>query len=126
MFRRLLAAVGVLEILAPEALVDAGERVAAERPDAPERKSWVVPVARAQGVVYLFLAWRSEAAYSAFKTFLGVLGVVLTLFPRRFVDGATAVAYQNSEGIEWKPWTYSLARVLGPVYVLVGLRELRK
>ena len=123
MLRKLLAAGGVAEILFPERVVDASERFTAANPDAPERKSWVVPSARAEGVFFLFLAWRSDATYSLFKRLLAVVGVVVTLFPRQFVDTMASVAYENPDEIEWEPWTDTLARVVGPVLVLVGARE---
>ena len=123
MLRRLLAAGGVVEILLPKEAVDVPERVAAANPEAPERKSWVVPSARAEGVLFLFVAWRSDAAYSLFKRLLAVVGLALTLFPRQFVATMTRVAYENPDDIEWESWTYTLGRVVGPVFVLVGLRE---
>ncbi|WP_232701474.1 hypothetical protein [Halobacterium wangiae] len=127
MLQRLLAAGGVVEVLFPGTLVDVGERVASRNPDACERKPWVVSIARLEGLVFLFLAWRSDAAYSAFKQFMGVMGVVMTLFPRQYVDVATGLSYEDAAACEWEPWVYSLTRALGPVYVLVGLREwLRK
>ncbi|WP_336036954.1 hypothetical protein [Halobacterium yunchengense] len=126
MLERLFAAVGVAEILFPEAVVEFGERLAAADAGALERKPWVVAAARAEGVLWLFFAWRSERAFSAFKLFLGAVGAALALAPRRFVDWSTALGYENPEDVEWRSWTYPLTRAVGVLYALVGLREWRR
>ncbi|WP_129113691.1 hypothetical protein [Halegenticoccus tardaugens] len=126
MFRTLLTLIGILDILSPEKLIHAAERIALENPDECRMESWVVPVARAEGVVYLFLAWRSDASYSAFKKFLGIVGLVAVLYPRRFTDYSARIAYVDAERCSWRPWVYPGTRLVGLLYVLLALNELRK
>lgn len=76
MLRKALTAVGLGEVLSPEALIDTVEGIALENPDECEIKPWVVPVARGEGHLDLFLAWRSDAAYGSFKKVLCIIGVL--------------------------------------------------
>ncbi|WP_236035430.1 hypothetical protein [Haloarcula rubra] len=55
MIRNALTAVGIVELLFPEALVGAAERIALDNPDECELRSWVVPGARAEGLAILFV-----------------------------------------------------------------------
>lgn len=126
MLRKVLTAIGLVEVLSPEALIDAAEGIALENPDECEIKSWVVPVARGEGLLYLFLAWRSDAAYASFKKFLGVIGVLALLYPRVLVDHSARIAYYDAATCQWKPWVYPVTRLVGLIYVLIGLDESMK
>lgn len=74
MLRTVLTAIGIIEIVDLEGLIDAAERVALENPNECERRSWVLPGARVEGVVLLILMWRNDASYAVFKRFLGLIG----------------------------------------------------
>ncbi|WP_435156609.1 hypothetical protein [Haladaptatus sp. DFWS20] len=124
MFRHVLGAIGIVDLLVPERFIESAERVALKNPDECKRKSWVVPFARLEGVGYLVLAWRAGRAYSAFKKTLGVIGLFIVLYPRRFIDSMTAIGYEDS--CEWQSWVYPLCRAVGFIYVLLALDELRK
>lgn len=126
MLRRVLAAIGLIEVLAPERLVATAEALALENPDECDRASWVVPVARGEGIFFLFLAWRGTTSYDAFKKFLGVIGLLALLYPRLFVDVTADIAYVDGERCEWQPWCYPATRLLGFLYVSIALNELRK
>jgi hypothetical protein len=126
MLRAILSMIGVIEILSPEQLIDAAERLALENPEGCELEPWVVPIARVEGLSFLFLAWRSRRSYSAFKKFLGVIGLLALLYPRAYVDYAADIAYADAAECHWRPWVYPVTRVVGLVYVLVGFNELRK
>lgn len=89
-------------------------------------KPWVVPVTRAEGVFFLFLAWRSDETYSAFKRFLGLFGLLALASPRRVVDSATEMAYTDAARCQWCGWVYPLARLVGALYVLVAVDALRR
>lgn len=123
MFRKLLAVFGVLAVLAPEEVIDVGERLALRNPGECELKPWNVHVARVEGIAYLYLAWGSDAWYSRFKKLLAGVGLLALAYPRQFVDGAAAVAYEDADQCEWVPWAYPLARAVGALYVLLGLHE---
>lgn len=126
MFRKVLATVGAVEVVAPASFVDAAEGFAMDDAGDCERKSWVVPVARVEGLAFLFLAWRGDASYSAFKKFLGLVGALALAFPRAFVDYSTGLAYTDAADCEWRPWVYPVTRLVGAVYVLLALDELRE
>ena len=125
MLRKVLSAICAGMVLAPATLIEAAERVALENPEACDRRSWVVPGARLEGGVFLGLLWWSEDSYSAFKKFLGLIGLLVLFFPRAYVNYGSAVAYTETSSPEWKPWVYTGTRLVGVVYVITALRELR-
>ncbi len=125
MFRKFLLAVGLVEILTPEEFLESAERFALENPEECARKSWVVPFARAEGLFFLWLAWRGGDSVSTFKTSLGIVGLVALLYPRVFVDQAAEFAYADAERCRWKAWCYPVTRLVGILYIIVALDELR-
>lgn len=126
MLRKLFTTIRAVEVLAPEALIDTAEQIALENPDECELQSWVLPGSRLEGLAFLVMIWRSEASYSLFKKFLGIIGVLALLHPRRYVDYGAKLAYRDISPFEWKPWIYTGTRLVGLLYVLIALDELRK
>lgn len=126
MFRPILGALGLLFVLVPDRLVEATERWATGTPDVSELRSWVVPAVRLEGALYVLLAWRGGVGYSAFKQFLGGIGLLALASPERFVDAGTRLAYENPEECRWKSWVYALTRVLGLAYLLLAIDEFRR
>lgn len=126
MLRTILLLTGLVGTLLPKGLVETAARFALENPDECELRPWVVPAARAEGVLYLFLARRGGASYSAFEKLLGVIGLLLLWSPRRFVHASARLAYTDAGNCEWKSWVYPVARLFGFVYVLVAANERRK
>lgn len=125
MLRTLLTTVCTIEVLAPEALISTAERLALDNPGDCEWQSWVTPGARLEGLVFLGMMWRSEESYSEFKKFLGLIGLLALLYPRTYVDYGAKVAYTTESTPEWKPWVYTGTRLVGLLYVLISLNELR-
>lgn len=125
MLRLLLSAIGIIELLSPNALIDRAEQLALENPDSCELRSWVIPGARIEGLLILISMWRSDRSYAAFKRFLGVIGLLALLFPRAYVDYGAELAYTDASNCRWKPWVYFGTRLVGLVYVIVALDELR-
>ena len=125
MLRKFLLAVGIIEILAPEEFLVTAERFALENPEECARKPWVLPFARAEGLFFVWLAWRGGDSLSTFKAFLGIVGLVALFNPRVFVDHAAEIAYADADRCEWKAWCYPVTRLVGILYVLVALDELR-
>jgi len=125
MLRTALTAVCTVEVLAPEALIESAERVALENPGECDWRPWVVPGARIEGVVFLWAMWHSDESYSAFKRFLGLVGLLALLFPRAYVEYGSGLAYTESSSPEWKQWVYPGTRLVGLLYVVVALDELR-
>lgn len=126
MLRTLLSAIGIIELLSPEALIDRAEQLALDNPDDCELRPWVIPGARVEGLVFLVSMWRSARSYSAFKQFLGVIGLLALVFPRAYVDYGAELAYTDGSKCDWKPWVYRGTRVVGLLYVIIALDELRK
>lgn len=58
MLRAVLTVIGILELLFPRKLVEVGTRMAYESPEEFEIKSWVIPVVRVEGLVFLFFVLR--------------------------------------------------------------------
>ena len=125
MLRKILTSVCAVEILAPDVLIDTAEQIALENSDECELRVWVRPGARLEGLLFLVMMWRSDDSYSAFKTFLGSIGLLALLYPRTYVDSGGKVAYTEASTPEWRPWVYTGTRIVGLLYVIIALNELR-
>lgn len=126
MLRKVLTVIGIIELVSPEALIEAAEWIALENPVECKRQSWVVPAARVEDLVFLVMMWRSDASYAAFKKLLGLIGVLALLFPRAYIDYASSLAYTEDSTCDWKRRVYPGTRIIGLVYVLIALDELRQ
>lgn len=126
MLRAILTAVCTVEVVAPKTLIDTAERLALDNPEECDWRSWVLPGARLEGLLILWSMWRSDASYASFKRFLGVIGVLALLFPRAYVDYGSSLAYTGDSTPEWKPWVYTGTRIVGLLYVLIAVGELRR
>ena len=124
MFRKLLVLTGLVELLAPEGLIGVVHRIACESAEECELESWVVPVARIEGLCYLYMGLRGERSYRTFKRFLGTVGILALFAPRASIRSVTKLAYVDPDGCEWKPWVYPLSRLFGAIYVLLALGTL--
>jgi hypothetical protein len=125
MLRLLLSAIGLTELLSPNTLIDRTEQLAFDNPDDCELRSWVVPGARIEGLLILVFMWRSDRSYSSLKQFLGVIGLLALVFPRAYVDYGSQLAYTDTSDCRWKPWVYVGTRLIGVLYVLIALDDLR-
>ncbi|WP_129115954.1 hypothetical protein [Halegenticoccus tardaugens] len=126
MLRKALTMVAIVETLSPERLIEIAERLALDNPADCELQPWVVPGARFEGLLFLVLMWRSDTSYSTFKKFLGVIGLLALLHPRTYVDYGAELAYVDAANCEWKQWVYPGTRLVGVLYVIIALRELRR
>lgn len=126
MLRKLFTAVSVVELLAPNALVDAAERLTLDNPGESQLRPWVIPIARLEGLLFLAMLRRSDRAYSRFKKLLGAMGLFVSLRPATYREYGARMAYSDASALEWKPWVDGFTRLVGLLYVLVGLRELRR
>lgn len=124
MLRPVLSTIGLVEIVAPEALIEAAEGIALENPEECELRRWGLPGARLEGFLFLYLMWRSDTSYAAFKRFLGLFGISALLYPRTYTDYGSSFAYTDGSEPEWKGWVYPGTRVIGLLYVLIAIDEL--
>ena len=120
--RRLLAlGLGLLVTLAPERIVDPAERLAFENPDAGRLRPWTLPIARLEGIGWTWLLVSRRGRGPAFDAALGGLGFVLALVPRTALAVGLAIAYENADELEVRPWVVPAARLLGAAYLAAGL-----
>ncbi|WP_224450528.1 hypothetical protein [Haloprofundus salilacus] len=124
MLRIILTIVCLTELLTPKGLISAAEKLALDNSGECEYKSWVIPGARIEGLLFLFFMWRSDTTYATFKEFLGIIGLLAFLFPRAYVDYGSELAYADASNCEWKPWVYAGTRLVGLLYIGIALREL--
>ena len=119
---RTLTLVGLLEALFPRGVIELGERLAFRDRGESVLRSWVVPVARVEGLLWVLAARRGSGTGSL----LGVAGLPLLVAPERTIGAVLSLTYENSDTIELAPWVVPVARVLGLAYVAVGWRSVRR
>lgn len=119
MSRRPLVAIGLLEALFPGRIVAVGERLAFENPDRVRLRSWTIPIARLEGLLFALLAlWGPPRGA---RRLLVLAGVPMALFPSQTLAVALGTAYENGSEIEVRPWVRPATRLLGAVYLLSAL-----
>ncbi|WP_327051404.1 hypothetical protein [Halomicrococcus gelatinilyticus] len=121
MLERLLSVFGLVELVAPDWLVERSAAAAFESTDGCTLKSWVRPAIRVEGAAFVLLGLRGRSP--TFRRLLGLLGVPAAVAPRRFVAFGTRLAHDDAEACQWRSWVVPATRVLGLAYVLVALRE---
>ncbi|MCU4742304.1 hypothetical protein [Natronoglomus mannanivorans] len=120
-FRLLLVAFGLLEMLVPERIVQWGERLAFENPGEGTLRPWTLPMARLEGLAFVWLVLRGRSVPTPFRGALAAIGLPAALFPKPFVTGALGMAYENPADLELQSWVVPFTRVLGVVYLVVAL-----
>lgn len=121
MLKPLLAALAVVELLAPERVIEFGERLALEDPGEASLRPWVTPVARLEGLVVLAALLRPGRLPGPLRSMLGWFGLLAVLSPRGFLDYWTDLVYEDAAGLAWKPWVVPATRAIGVLYVLLAL-----
>lgn len=121
MIKPLLAALAVVELLAPERVIEFGERLALENPGEASLRSWVTPVARLEGLVVLAALARRPVLPGPLRSMLGWFGLLAVLSPKGFLDYWTDLVYEDTRVLAWKPWVVPATRAIGVCYVLLAL-----
>ena len=121
MLKRLMLAVGVVEVLFPKRVIRTAERIALENPGDCDLRGSTVPIARLEGITYLAFVLRGDTSAPWFRRLFGLFGAFAFLFPRQCMGLGTRLAYRNSDECEWKPWVEPATRVVGLFYVLVAV-----
>jgi len=80
--RRLVAAFALVELLIPERIVDAGERLAFRNPGECALRSWTIPIARLEAIAFWYVARRGGAPWTRFQRALGLVGLPAALAAR--------------------------------------------
>ncbi|MFC6905933.1 hypothetical protein [Halalkalicoccus tibetensis] len=121
MLRSLLAVLAVVELLAPERVIEFGERLALENSGEASLQPWITPVARLEGLVLLVALVRPPALPGPLRSMLGWFGLLAVLSPRGFIDYWTDLVYEDAAVLAWKPWVVPATRAIGVLYVLLAL-----
>lgn len=119
--KRLLAVLAVVELLAPERVIEFGERLSLENPGEPSLRSWVPLVARLEGLVVLAALVRPAALSGLLRSALGWYGLMAALSPEGYLEYWTDLVYEDAERLEWKSWVVPATRAIGACYVLIAL-----
>ena len=125
MKRILAAAFGLFEVLVPDRIVAPAERLAFDNPEAARRRPWTLPLVRLEGATVLWLLARRDASLSDLSVALGVFGFATAFSPRTTVDVLLEVAYENPGELEVKPWVVAATRLVGVLYVVLGVATAR-
>lgn len=121
MIRTLAIGFGLLEAVFPRQLIDASERLAFDTPETGRLQPWTVPMARLEGLLFVWLLVRKGGGLGALRAPLGVFGVAMALMPRTVVAFALEIAYENPDDLEPKSWVVPATRLLGAIYVAAGV-----
>ena len=119
MLRTLLVAFGCFEILNPQPVINACERIGLENPEEAQLRPHAVWGARLEGLVFVWLLVRGREGSTLVSTLLGLAGVFLLLLPQPAVELSQRLVYENTDDLELKPWIEPAARALGGLYLLV-------
>ncbi|WP_152421714.1 hypothetical protein [Halogeometricum pallidum] len=99
--------------------------LAVENPDDFVERRWLTSYVRMEGLVTVLICLKGERAYSAYMKYLGIVGVTLLFFPRRYVEVGNRVAYEGSSPFEWKTGYLSRLRVCGAFFIFLSLQALK-
>ncbi|MFC4543880.1 hypothetical protein ACFO5R_18295 [Halosolutus amylolyticus] len=116
-----LAVFAVIEIAVPDRIVSRAERLAFENPESARLRAWTLPMARIEGLIALWLAWKWDQAWPGLRPLFGTVGLPALVLPDPVLDAAIRTAYQNADEIRPKPWVRPATRLLGLCYVLVAI-----
>ena len=120
MKRALATAVGLLQLLAPTLILRPAERLAFENPEAGRLRRWTIPIARLEGLAFVWLVTRDGPVRKRLRTALLVLGFGMALLPRTAVEVGLETAYENADELELKPWVVPATRLLGGCYAVLA------
>ncbi|SEW25865.1 hypothetical protein [Natrinema salifodinae] len=121
MNRALAIGFGLLQLVAPRRIIEPGERLAFENPDAGRLRAWTVPMARLEALLFLWLLGRDDESLAELRVPLGVFGVAMALAPGAALAFGLESAYENPDDLEVKSWVVPATRLLGAVYLSLGL-----
>lgn len=108
-------------VVAPRRIVDPAERLAFENPEVGRFRPWTLPMARLEGLAFGWLLVRGADRPDVLRRALALLGLAMALAPRPALAFGLEVAYENPGDLEVKSWVAPATRLLGVVYVVIGL-----
>ena len=114
-------AVGLLQLLAPNAIVEPAERLAFENPETGRLRRWTLPIARLEGLAFVWLVNRDSGVSRRLRAALFASGFAVALAPRTAVESGLEMSYENAADLELKPWVVPVTRLLGVCYLVAGV-----
>ena len=121
MIKGLFAAIALIELFAPERIIERGEQVALQNPEECSLQPWVSLVARLEGLLFLLALARPKPFSGPLRSAVGWNGLLMALSPAGYLDYWTDIVYEDADRCEWRPWVVPLTRALGVFYVLIAL-----
>ena len=121
MLRPLFVVGGLLEAAFPDRIVARAGRWAFENPEDAHLHPWTLPMARLEGLAFAWVGLRGGVRPESVVRLLGPLGALMCLFPRQALAFGLAVAYENFDDLEPKPWVVPVTRGIGACYVVLAL-----
>ncbi|WP_128906472.1 hypothetical protein [Halorubrum amylolyticum] len=126
MLRAIIGVLGGLTALVPDRIVDAFERAAVANPDEVEPRPGAVTALRAEGVFVFALTLSGGRVYASAMYITGAFGALLLAVPRLYRAIAAGFLYGDPEAVEWREGFDPVLRLVGALYVLLGIREFRR
>ena len=126
MIRAILGVLGGLTAVVPDRIVGVFERVAVANSDEIEPRPGLLPTLRAEGVLIVAIALTGGRAYAWTMYVAGAFGALLLAFPRLYREMAARFVYDDPNAVEWNAGFDRVLRSVGALYVLWGIRELRR
>ena len=125
MLRKLLIGFGCFEIVRPQPVMDACERIGLENPDEVELRPWAMWGARLEGLLFVWLLVRGREGSRLVSALLGLAGLALVAIPQPIIELSQRAVYENTDDLVLKPWIEPAARALGALYLLVVALSMR-
>ena len=125
MLRTLLSVIGLVMVSIPRRIVEAAETVAFENPEDAVLRGWTIPMARLEGIGYLFVVRRAGVLSGVVGVIFGLFGSLAAVAPRQYLDFGLSLAYENPDDITVKSWVLPVTRVLGITALVLTVASLR-
>lgn len=122
MGKKIFIVLGVIEFLFARRIVQYAEFVAFENPGQVPLRSWTIPMARLEGMLFVLLGTRKEVALRILRPLLLLIGLVAFLKPRALLDASLDLCYTDADSIQPKPWVQPLTRAVGVFYLILAYK----
>ncbi|WP_336328754.1 hypothetical protein [Halovenus sp. HT40] len=119
MIRTLFIVFGLIEIVVPQPIIDACERIGLENPADAQLRPRAALLARLEGALFVWILVRGRDQSPLTSRLLGAAGLLAVLYPTPLIRFSQTFAYENSSDLELKPWVRPAARLLGALYLAV-------
>ncbi|WP_049907186.1 hypothetical protein [Halovivax asiaticus] len=117
--RTVLIAFGLVEIVAPQPVIDACERIGLENPGDGRLRSEVLALARLEGALFVWELRRGRRRTPVTSGALTIAGLLAVLAPRPLIRFSQSFAYENPHELKLKSWVVPATRALGVLYLAV-------